>query len=90
MIGAEHASEAIRFWVQDSGIGIAAEHLPHLFERFYRVDKSRTRATGGAGIGLTICKGLVEMHGGQIWATSAGPGCGATFYFTLPLYGHFE
>lgn len=90
VIGAEHASEAIRFWVQDSGIGIAAEHLPHLFERFYRVDKSRTRATGGAGIGLTICKGLVEMHGGQIWATSAGPGCGATFYFTLPLYGHFE
>lgn len=90
VIGAENASEAIRFWVQDSGIGIAAEHLPHLFERFYRVDKSRTRATGGAGIGLTICKGLVEMHGGQIWATSAGPGCGATFYFTLPLYGQHE
>jgi signal transduction histidine kinase len=90
VIGAENTGEAIRFWVQDSGVGIAAEHLPHLFERFYRVDKSRTRATGGAGIGLTICKGLVEMHGGQIWATSAGPGCGATFYFTLPLYGHFE
>ncbi|WP_322815571.1 sensor histidine kinase [Chloroflexus sp.] len=90
VIGAEHAGEAIRFLVQDSGIGIATEHLPHLFERFYRVDKSRTRATGGAGIGLTICKGLVSMHGGQIWATSTGPGCGATFYFTLPLYGHHE
>lgn len=90
VIGADSADEAIRFWVQDSGIGIAAEHLPHLFERFYRVDKSRTRATGGAGIGLTICKGLVEMHGGEIWATSAGPGCGATFYFTLPLYGQHE
>lgn len=90
VIGAENTGEAIRFWVQDSGVGIAAEHLPHLFERFYRVDKSRTRATGGAGIGLTICKGLVEMHGGQIWATSAGPGCGATFYFTLPLYGQHE
>lgn len=90
VIGADSAGEAIRFWVQDSGIGIAAEHLPHLFERFYRVDKSRTRATGGAGIGLTICKGLVEMHGGEIWATSAGPGCGATFYFTLPLDGQHE
>jgi len=71
--------------VQDTGIGIAAEHLPHIFERFYRVDKSRSRAGGGSGIGLTIAKHLVEAHGGRIWATSPGPGQGSTFSFTLPI-----
>ncbi|MCS6889914.1 MAG: ATP-binding protein, partial [Chloroflexus sp.] len=76
----------IWFRVRDTGSGIAAEHLPHLFERFYRVDKSRTRATGGAGVGLTICKALVEAHGGCIWGESEGPGHGATFTFTLPVH----
>jgi histidine kinase len=71
--------------VHDTGIGIAAEHLPFLYERFYRVDKSRTSASGGSGIGLTIVKHLVEAHGGRIWATSPGPGQGSTFSFTLPL-----
>ncbi len=71
--------------VTDSGIGIAAEHLPLLFTRFYRVDKSRSRAGGGSGIGLTIAKHLVEAHGGRIWAESPGPGQGSTFTFTLPL-----
>jgi signal transduction histidine kinase len=71
--------------VADTGIGIAVEHLPHLFERFYRVDKSRSRALGGHGIGLTISKALVEAHGGEIWATSEGPGAGATFHVRLPL-----
>ena len=71
--------------VQDTGIGIAAEHVPHIFERFYRVDKSRSRPGGGSGIGLTIAKHLVEAHGGRIWATSPGPGHGSTFSFTLPI-----
>ena len=70
--------------VQDGGVGISAEHLPHIFERFYRVDKSRSRAGGGSGIGLTIAKHLVEAHGGRIWATSRGLDRGSTFTFTLP------
>ncbi len=71
--------------MEDTGIGIPAEHLPHIFERFYRVDKSRSRAGGGSGIGLTIAKHLVEAHGGRIWATSAGLGQGSTFTFTIPI-----
>ncbi len=71
--------------IQDTGIGIAPEHLPHLFERFYRVDKSRSRAGGGSGIGLTIAKHLIEMHGGHVSVASAGLGRGSTFTFTLPL-----
>ncbi len=71
--------------VSDTGLGIAAEHLPHIFERFYRVDKSRTRVSGGSGIGLTISRQLVEAHGGRMWASSAGVGKGSTFTFVLPL-----
>lgn len=71
--------------LRDTGIGIPAEHLPHIFERFYRVDKSRSRTGGGSGIGLTIAKYLVEAHGGRIWVTSPGPNQGSTFTFTLPL-----
>jgi len=70
--------------VQDTGVGISAEHLPHIFERFYRVDKSRSRAGGGSGIGLTIARHLVEAHGGQMWAASPGPNRGSTFTFALP------
>ena len=81
--GREGAQLVLR--VHDTGIGIAAEHLPFLFERFYRVDKSRTTASGGSGIGLTIARHLVEAHGGRIWATSPGPGQGSTFSFTLRL-----
>jgi heavy metal sensor kinase len=69
--------------VADNGVGIAAEDLPHVFERFYRADKSRTRTTGGAGLGLAIAKQLVEAHGGKIWVQSE-QGRGATFSFTLP------
>ncbi len=71
--------------VQDSGVGLTSNDLAHVFERFYRVDKSRSRASGGSGIGLTIAKHLVEAHGGRIWATSPGRGHGSTFTFTLPL-----
>lgn len=74
-----------RISVSDNGEGIAAEHLPHLFTRFYRVDKSRSRASGGSGIGLTIARHLVEAHGGRIWAESDGVGRGSRFIFTLPI-----
>lgn len=74
------------FRVADTGVGIPAEHLPHLFDRFYRLDKSRSRQSGGgSGVGLTICKVLVEAHGGRIWAESAGEGQGSAFLFTLPI-----
>lgn len=76
---------AVAFRVSDTGVGVAAEDLPHLFERFYRVEKSRSRAGGGSGIGLTIARALVEAQGGRIWAESPGPGRGSTFTFTLPL-----
>jgi signal transduction histidine kinase len=84
-VTAERQDDAVAFHIADTGIGIAPEHLPHLFERFYRVDKARSRALGGSGIGLTIGRAIVEAHDGQIWATSAGLGQGATFSFTLPI-----
>lgn len=74
--------------VVDNGDGIAAEHLPRVFERFYRSDTARDRDHGGAGIGLAIAKALVEAHGGTIAATSAGPGTGATFTLSLPIARH--
>ena len=69
--------------VADTGIGIAPEHLPNTFERFYRVDPSRNRATGGSGLGLAIVKHLVEQQGGRAWAEST-VGTGSVFRFTLP------
>lgn len=69
--------------VADTGSGIAPEDLPHIFERFYRADKSRSRREGGAGLGLAIAKGLVEAHGGRIWAESE-PGRGTKISFALP------
>lgn len=74
--------------VKDTGIGIPEEHLPHVFDRFYRVDEARARQDGGSGIGLTIAKKLVEAHKGKIWVESGGRGEGAYFSFSLPLYDH--
>ena len=70
--------------MQDTGGGISVENLPYVFERFYRADKSRSRATGGAGLGLAIARQLVEVHGGRIVVEST-PGQGAQFTFTLPV-----
>ena len=71
--------------VQDQGVGIPPEKLERVFERFYQVDGSSTRRFGGMGIGLALCRAIVEAHGGQIWAESAGPGQGSTFTVSLPL-----
>lgn len=70
--------------VADQGIGLAKTDLKKIFEKFYRIDSSVTRDTGGIGLGLSIAKYIVEMHGGRIWAESKGKGQGSTFYFTLP------
>jgi len=72
--------------VADTGPGIPAEHLPHVFERFYRVDPARSRGDGGTGIGLAIARSVVEAHGGRIWAESQ-VGEGSVFAFDLPLAG---
>ena len=73
--------------VADSGEGIAPEHLDRIFERFYRVDPARSRASGGTGIGLAIVRAIVEAHGGTVTATSEGAGRGATFTLRLPTDG---
>ena len=77
-------SSAVRVTISDSGEGVLPEDLPYVFERFYRVDPSRTRATGGVGLGLTIAKQLIEAHGGTIRAESIS-GRGSRFIFDLPL-----
>jgi two-component system sensor histidine kinase BaeS len=87
-VSARQQGEQIEISVADTGEGISAEDLPYIFERFYRVDKSRTRATGGSGLGLTIAKRLVEAHGGQIKVQSE-LGKGSCFSFTLPVSQEF-
>ncbi|OZB88533.1 MAG: two-component sensor histidine kinase [Microbacterium sp. 14-71-5] len=73
-----------RLTVADTGSGISREHLPHVFERFYRVDTARSRTDGGSGIGLAIVRALVEAHGGHVAVSSAGPGLGTEFAIDLP------
>jgi signal transduction histidine kinase len=70
--------------VEDTGVGISAEHLPHLFERFYRVDAARARTDGGAGLGLAIAQWISQAHGGQITVDSE-LGKGSTFRVRIPL-----
>ena len=74
----------IEFTVADDGDGIAAEHLPHIFERFYRADSARDRGRGGSGIGLAIVKALTEAHGGHVSVASRGRGHGTTFTVRVP------
>ena len=83
VLGARPVSGAVEFYVRDFGPGIASEHLPRLFERFYRVDKARSRESGGTGLGLAIAKHIVLAHGGSIRAESE-LNHGSTFVFTLP------
>lgn len=82
-VEARDLGEAVQVSVRDTGVGIAPEDLPHVFDRFYRAEKSRARSDGGSGLGLAIAKHLVEAHGGRIGVESA-PGQGAHFFFTLP------
>ena len=85
-LSAERHGAEMFVHVVDTGIGIPSEHLLYIFDRFYRVDKSRSRQKGGgSGIGLTISKYLVEAQGGRIWAESSGEGQGSIFTFTIPL-----
>ncbi len=80
----ERKDNTIVVSVKDQGMGIPPEHLDHVFERFYRVDGTMSRETGGSGLGLPICRGLVEAHGGKIWVESE-IGKGSTFFFTIPI-----
>ena len=83
-VGWSADAERVELWVRDTGVGIPTEHVPHIIDRFYRVDKARSRAEGGAGLGLSICRWIVEAHGGSISVESA-PGRGSTFAVTLPI-----
>ena len=84
---AERRGDEVVASVRDTGIGIPAEALPHVFDMFSQVDRSIERSTGGLGIGLALVKGLVEMHGGTVEAESDGPGKGSTFTVRLPALG---
>ncbi|MGO9517659.1 MAG: ATP-binding protein [Candidatus Korobacteraceae bacterium] len=83
LVGACETEDGVQFFVRDFGGGIPSEHLPRLFERFYRVDKARSRESGGTGLGLAIAKHVVRAHGGTIKAESE-LNHGSVFYFTLP------
>jgi two-component system phosphate regulon sensor histidine kinase PhoR len=83
-IGAAAVGNQIRLSVKDQGIGIAARDLPRIFERFYRVDKARSRELGGTGLGLSIVKHIAQLHGGRVEAESE-PGRGTTISVILPI-----
>jgi two-component system, OmpR family, phosphate regulon sensor histidine kinase PhoR len=85
-VGARALENEIEFFVEDFGPGIGSEHINRIFERFYRVDKARSREAGGTGLGLAIVKHIVQAHGGRIRAESE-LGSGTTFLFTLPISG---
>ena len=82
-VGLTGNTDVVQLFVKDTGPGIPAEDIPHLFQKFYRVDNSATRTIGGTGLGLFICKKIIEMCKGRIWADSV-VGQGSTFYINLP------
>jgi signal transduction histidine kinase len=81
----EQERNRLHICVHDSGDGIKAEHLPYVFDRFYRTDRGRSREKGGTGLGLAIVKAIVEAHDGEVTVASPGPGQGSTFSVHLPL-----
>ena len=85
-VALQSMEDSLVWRVRDDGVGIPREDQDHIFERFYRVDKARSRETGGTGLGLSIVKQLVTMHGGTITVRSE-PGKGAEFIVTLPRKG---
>lgn len=82
-VGLTGNNDVVQFYVRDTGPGIPETDLPHLFQKFYRVDNTATRTIGGTGLGLFICKKIVELYKGRIWVDSA-VGKGSTFYINLP------
>lgn len=83
-VGAHATADGVEFSVRDTGIGLLEDELSVIFDRFHQADSSSTRQQGGLGIGLSVVKGLVELHGGRAWATSPGPGRGSTFVVRFP------
>jgi PAS domain S-box-containing protein len=88
-IGISADDSYVQVYINDSGIGIPQENLPHIFQRFYRVDNTSTRSIGGGGLGLYTCKKTIEYFKGKIWAESI-LGKGSTFYFTIPRLSEEE
>jgi signal transduction histidine kinase len=82
-IGLTGDNEVVQLYIRDTGAGIPAEDIPHLFQKFYRVDNSATRTIGGTGLGLFICRKIVELYQGRIWVESQ-VGAGSTFFINLP------
>lgn len=82
-LGLTGNDQVVQLFVKDTGPGIPAADIPHLFQKFYRVDNSSTRTTGGTGLGLFICRKIIELYNGRIWVESE-PGKGSTFYINLP------
>ncbi len=80
----ERHQDAVQIEVKDTGMGVSSEHLSRIFERFYRVDKGRSRATGGTGLGLSIVKHIVEAHGGKV-SVDSSLNQGSSFTVTLPI-----
>jgi len=86
MITAERHDDTVQAHVADTGIGIPAREIEHIFDRFYQVEPHLTRMHGGLGLGLAIAKGMVDLHGGKIWVESI-EGLGSRFSFSLPVEG---
>ena len=82
-IYSQESNGVLKIFVEDTGVGIPPKDIPRIFERFYRVDKARSRELGGTGLGLSIVKHIVELHGGSVGVEST-EGFGSKFWFTLP------